>query len=309
MKLRAVLIAVIVLGSLVIPTASVSAFTFGSYCIKLSSPGIKWQAPKVGVSEVYNFEYVNTCQKTIPSFQVDFAEDISGGSFSQWNTISEIFTAQDIVAGERGKVQITFSYAQYISTQNKIYLRSVESESELSGGGTNTTNNVSVQQVTFSATASSNNSPTSTILKTAWDVESKVDDFGSLRVIAASYFIPGVGTSNSFDEANDYVHFSLYVRCQDKKLEVYVNTPRLVDNSTSALVKFGNGSAKSWPITSSTDNEAIFFGRTATLISSMVKTSKFYLRASGPKGYLTANFNTVGLISYRNTFKKSGCKI
>ena len=185
----------------------------------------------------------------------------------------------------------------------------MESESQLSGGATNTTNNVSVQQVTFSAIASSNSSPSSTILKTAWDVESKVDDFGSLRVIAASYFIPGVGTTNSFDEANDYVHFSLYVRCQDKKLEVYVNTPRLVDNSSSALVKFGNGSAKSWPITSSTDNEAIFFGRTATLISSMVKANKFYLRALGTKGYLTANFNTAGLISYRSTFKKSGCKI
>ncbi len=150
MRSRAALVAVIVFGTLVIPPVKASAFTFGSYCIKLSSPGIKWQAPKVGGSEVFKFTYINSCQKIIPSFQVDFSEDISGGNYSQWNSLSEIFPVENIIPGEQGNIQITMRYDQYISARDKIYLRTVESESILSSSGTNTTNNVSLQSITFS---------------------------------------------------------------------------------------------------------------------------------------------------------------
>jgi hypothetical protein len=144
----------------------------------------------------------------------------------------------------------------------------------------------------------------------AWDVESEVDDFGSTRVFASAYFMPGVGNTDSYDEAYDYGdYYSLIIRCQDKKIEIYMNTPSTVENSSSALVKFGNGSAKNWPVTRSSDKESIFFGKTSTLVASMLKVTKFYVRASGSSGYLTANFNTGGLSSYRNEFKKGGCKI
>lgn len=144
----------------------------------------------------------------------------------------------------------------------------------------------------------------------AWDVESELDDFGSQSVFARTYFIPGVGNTDNYDKAYEYdEYYSLYIRCMDQKLEVYMNTPSTVDDSDSALVRFGSGSAKSWPVVSASDNEAIFFGKASTLVSSMLKVRKFYVRASGSDGYLTANFNTTGLISYRNTFKKSGCKI
>lgn len=143
------------------PNVSASAFTFGSYCIKLSSSEAKWQAPKVGGSEVYRFTFVNTCQKVVPSFQVDFSEDISNGNFSQWNTLGEIFTIQDVNPGQQGIVQISIDYVQYISAQYKIYLRSVESMSTQSGVSTNTTNNITVQQITFSSSTTSSNSSVS----------------------------------------------------------------------------------------------------------------------------------------------------
>jgi hypothetical protein len=163
MRFRAVLVAVVVFGSLILPPVSASAFTFGSYCIKLSSPGIKWLAPKVGGSEVFKFSYINSCQKIIPSLQVDFSEDVSGGNFSQWNSLSEIFAVENVIPGEQGNIQITMRYDQYISARDKIYLRIVESESILSSSGTNTTNNVSLQSITFStARTLSNTSSTST---------------------------------------------------------------------------------------------------------------------------------------------------
>ena len=151
MRFRATLVAVIVFGSLFISPVNASAFTFGSYCIKLSSPGIKWQAPKVGSSEVFRFTFINNCQKVIPSLQIDFSEDISGGNFSQWNTLGEFFTLEEVAPGQRGNVQISINYIEYISAQDRIYLRVVESESILSNGATNTTNNISVQKVIFSS--------------------------------------------------------------------------------------------------------------------------------------------------------------
>lgn len=153
--------AVIVFGSLFVSPVNASAYTFGSYCIKLSSPSIKWQVPKVGSSEVFKFTYNNTCQKVIPSLQIDFSEDISGGNFSQWNTLGEFFTLEDVAPGQRGNVQISISYVEYISAQDRIYLRVVESESTLSNGATNTTNNISVQKLVLTSSNVSN-APSST---------------------------------------------------------------------------------------------------------------------------------------------------
>lgn len=144
----------------------------------------------------------------------------------------------------------------------------------------------------------------------AWEFYSEVDDFGSTRVFVTNYFVSGIGNTDSYDEAYDYGdYFSLVVRCQDKKVEVYLNTPTIVENSSTALVKFGNSSPKTWPVSRSSDRESIFFGKSSTLVASMIKANKFYVRASGSEGYLMANFNTSGLSSYRNQFKKGGCKI
>lgn len=153
MRYRAALVAVIVFGSLIIPPVNASAFTFGSYCIKLSSPGIKWEAPKVGSSQIFRFTFINSCQKVIPSLQIDFSEDISGGNFSQWNTLGEIFTLEEVAPGQRGNVQISISYVEYISAQDRIYLRAVESESILNNGSTNTTSNISVIKVILSSSS------------------------------------------------------------------------------------------------------------------------------------------------------------
>lgn len=161
MKIRVTLIAILIAGSSVITTINASAYTFGSYCIKLSSSSLKWQAPKAGGSELFRFTFTNSCQKVIPSFQVDISEDISGGSFSQWNTLGEIFTLQNVNPGQQGIVQISLDYIPYITAQNKIYLRSIERESTENGGATNTTNNISVQQITFSSADTTNSSPSS----------------------------------------------------------------------------------------------------------------------------------------------------
>ena len=158
MKIRALLVAVITCGSLVITPVNASAFLFGSYCIKLSSSEVNWQAPKSGGSEFFRFRFTNTCQKVISSFQVDISEDISGGSFSQWNTLGGIYTLQDVNPGQQGIAQISIDYIPYVTARdkNKIYLRSVESEVTQTSGITNTTNNVTVQQILFtSATKSS----------------------------------------------------------------------------------------------------------------------------------------------------------
>lgn len=156
MRYRLAIFALFVSGTLIIPSINANAFTFGSYCIKLSSSANTFQAPKAGGAEIFRFSFINSCQKTIPSFQVEFAEDISGGNLSNWRTLSEIFTLQDVVPNQQGIVQISFSYEQYLSASNKIYLKSVESESILSGGASHTTNNISVQNVTFATVTTSN---------------------------------------------------------------------------------------------------------------------------------------------------------
>ena len=164
MRFRALLVAVLVCGSLITVPMKANAFTFGSYCIKLSSSEVNWQVPKTGGSELYRFSFKNTCQKVISSFQIDISEDISGGSFSQWNALGEIFTLQGVNPGQQGIAEISVDYLRYVTAQNKnkIYLRSVESEATQSGGATNTTNNISVLQITFSLTATSSTSSSST---------------------------------------------------------------------------------------------------------------------------------------------------
>lgn len=77
--------------------------------------------------------------------------------------------------------------------------------------------------------------------------------------------------------------------------------------SGNALVRFGSGSPKSWGTSLSTDKEAFFFTSPKTLVASLLKISKFYVRASGSSGYITANFNTTGLTNHRALFKRTGC--
>ena len=101
-RFKLVLIAIFVTGNLVIPPLNANAFTFGSYCIKLSSSANTFQAPKAGGTEVFRFTFINNCQKTIPSYQVDFSEDISGGNFSKWHTLSDIFTLQNMGPNQQG---------------------------------------------------------------------------------------------------------------------------------------------------------------------------------------------------------------
>lgn len=142
----------------------------------------------------------------------------------------------------------------------------------------------------------------------AWDVESKTDDFGSKVAYASAYFLPGVGNSSSFDEAYDNGEYnSLIIRCQDRTLEVFMTDSDNLFASGSALVRFGSGSPKKWSTSLSTDKEAFFFTSPKTLAATLAKTSKFYVRASGASGYITANFNTSGLANHRALFKRTGC--
>ena len=144
----------------------------------------------------------------------------------------------------------------------------------------------------------------------AWDVESDVDDFGSEVVFAKTYFMQDVGNTDSFDEAYDNGDYeSLIIRCQDKKLEVYMTTlNNEFDKTTSAMVRFGSGSAKKWTVGRSTSKTGLFFNSTSSLIKSMLKVKKFYVRASSTQGYLTANFDVAGLASHRATFRNAGCR-
>ena len=142
----------------------------------------------------------------------------------------------------------------------------------------------------------------------AWDAELKTDDFGSKVAYARAYFIPGVGNTDSFEKAYDNGEFnSLIIRCQDRKLEIFLVDSENTFTEGSALVRFGSGAPKSWSTTRSSDNEAIFFSNAKTLATSITKISKFYVRAGGASGYITANFNTTGLSSQRTIFKKAGC--
>jgi hypothetical protein len=165
MKFKATVIAMLVAGSLFLQPVNATAFTFGSYCIKLSSSTVSWQAPKIGSYEVFSFNFLNSCQKIIPIVEIDLSEDISGGSTSQWNTLSNIFTAQNVYPGQQGTLQIAIVYDKYISARNKIYLRALERESVSSGGVTTNTTNMTIQNITFS-TAKPQVIPTPTLKST-----------------------------------------------------------------------------------------------------------------------------------------------
>jgi len=157
---------VIILALLTLPAypANANTFTFGSYCIKLSSSTVSWEEPKIGGYGVFSFSYLNSCQKIIPTVQVDLSEDISGGRTTQWNTLSDIFTVQNVNPGQQGTFQISMSYDKYVSAQNKIYLRALERESISSGGTTTNTTNITIQNITFSTVrAPVTPTPTSTL--------------------------------------------------------------------------------------------------------------------------------------------------
>ena len=156
MKFKAAVMALFVAGSLFLQPINASAFTFGSYCIKLSSSAVSWQAPTIGGYGVFSFSYLNSCQKIIPTVEVDLSENISGESYNKWNVLSDIFTLQNVNPGQQGTLQISMSYDKYISAQNKIYLRAIERESISSS---NTTTNTTIQSITFS-TARASSAPT-----------------------------------------------------------------------------------------------------------------------------------------------------
>ena len=142
----------------------------------------------------------------------------------------------------------------------------------------------------------------------AWEIESKTDDFGSRVAYASTYFMPGIGNTDSFDTAYDNGAYNrLIIRCQDKTLEIFMTDSENLFSSGSALVRFGSGSPKKWSTSLSTDKEAFFFSSPKTLAASLAKISKFYVRASGASGYITANFNTGGLANQRALFKRTGC--
>jgi hypothetical protein len=164
MKFKAVVVALFAAGSLFLQPTNANAFTFGSYCIKLSSSTGSWQAPTIGGYVVFSFSYFNSCQKIIPSVEVDLSEDISGGSYNKWNALSDIFTVQDVNPGQQGTLQISMSYDKYISAQSKIYLRAIERESISSN---NTITNSTIQNITFStARASAAPTPSSKLKST-----------------------------------------------------------------------------------------------------------------------------------------------
>lgn len=144
----------------------------------------------------------------------------------------------------------------------------------------------------------------------AWNVETEVDDFGSTRVIAKTYFMSGVGNTDSFDEAYENGDYqSLMMRCQDATLEIYVTTLNgEFGKSSSALVRFGNAAPKKWSVTISSSKTAVFLLNERLLATTIAKSKKFAIRASGSQGYIAANFNTAGLSSYRSEFKNAGCK-
>jgi hypothetical protein len=164
MKFRAGATALFVAGGLFLQPIIANAFTFGSYCIKLSSSTVSWQVPKNGSYEIYSFSYINSCQKVIPSVQVDLSEDVSGGNTSRWNTLSDVFALQNVTPGQQGNLQISISYDKYVSARYKIYLRALESESISSGGTTTNTTNITIQNITFSSVRSpATTAPTSTL--------------------------------------------------------------------------------------------------------------------------------------------------
>ena len=57
----------------------------------------------------------------------------------------------------------------------------------------------------------------STTPSVAWNIVSEQDDFGSTAVFASTYFVSGIGNTDSVKEAFEYDDFfSLYILCLDK---------------------------------------------------------------------------------------------
>lgn len=151
MRWKSGILVLLIFSSLIVQSSEANAFSLGSYCIKLSSASDSWQVPETGSFRSFNFTFVNSCQKTIPNLQIDFSEDISGGSTSRWNTLSDVFNIQNVNPGQQGSLQISLSYDKYISARNKIYLRVLERETITSGGNTTNTTNMTIQNITFVA--------------------------------------------------------------------------------------------------------------------------------------------------------------
>lgn len=129
-----------------IPINSAFSFQTGAYCVILtSSPTNSWYAPEINSVRNFTFSYNNKCTSAIPIVEVNIAEDLSSGKFSQWNVISSEAKLLNVNPGQNGTIQLSLSYEKFSKINQKLYLRVVEYYPD------NSTTNSTIQIVSFPA--------------------------------------------------------------------------------------------------------------------------------------------------------------
>jgi hypothetical protein len=130
----------------VIPIYPALPFQTGAYCVIFSSsPKDSWYAPEINSIRNFTFTYNNKCTSTIPIVELNIAEDLSSGKFSQWNVISSEAKLLNVNAGQTGTIQISLTYEKFSQVKQKLYLRVVESYPDIS------TTNSTIQFTDFPA--------------------------------------------------------------------------------------------------------------------------------------------------------------
>jgi hypothetical protein len=147
MRFRSLLVGIAVLTLSLVNIPNGSAFNLGSYCVQITnSSDNRWIEPEAGSYRAFNFSFVNKCQSTIQELSLEISEDLSGGNYSKWKTMSDGSKLQNVQPGQAGVIQIILRYEIFISAKNKLFLRLIETER--SAGST--TNNISIAGISFS---------------------------------------------------------------------------------------------------------------------------------------------------------------
>lgn len=155
----------------------------------------------------------------------------------------------------------------------------------------------------------------------AWELQEKSDDFGDKRVVVQTFFISGV---KQFDNPDtfDFTGYEsslmagLMVRCQDKKLSVFIPVSKgisfdepTIQTGSSVPVKFNGGSVINLKVAPGETN-GIFFNDARTLYSKLAKSKTFAVKVGTKSGIpFAANWNVSGLAKFKANIIKAGCKI
>jgi hypothetical protein len=152
----------------------------------------------------------------------------------------------------------------------------------------------------------------------AWDSSFQTDDFGSKIYSLSTFFKPGFGPiENGVDLPDEDGPFAgLNIRCVDRALEVFIlyfddlgNLEYIAARKPKIQIRFNGGTLSTWTVTGSTDGKALFFTNQKALIQKLYKSKSFSVKLiTWLDDEIGTTFRVNGLMSYKTSLTKAGCK-